>query len=54
MQANDMLDFWFVKLDDKRHYVDAKQEQNVVDHDFDPELSIELGARFDHVLVDEF
>ena len=45
-------------------YVDAKQAQNVVDYDdlllfwsemaSDPELSIELGARFDHVLVDEY
>ena len=45
-------------------YVDAKQAQNVVDYDDlllfwsemanDPELSVELGARFDHVLVDEY
>ena len=45
-------------------YVDAKQAQNVVDYDdlllfwsemsSDPELSIELGARFDHVLIDEY
>jgi len=45
-------------------YVDAKQEQNVLDYDdlllfwsemaSDPELGPELGARFDHVLVDEY
>ncbi|WP_288381960.1 ATP-dependent helicase [uncultured Massilia sp.] len=45
-------------------YVDAKQEQNVLDYDDlllfwaemagDPELGPELGARFDHVLVDEY
>lgn len=45
-------------------YVDAKQAQNVVDYDDlllfwsemanDPELSVELGARFHHVLVDEY
>jgi len=45
-------------------YVDAKQEQNVLDYDDlllfwaemagDPVLGRELGARFDHVLVDEY
>ena len=45
-------------------YVDAKQEQNVLDYDdlllfwsdmaTDPELGAELGALFDHVLVDEY
>jgi len=45
-------------------YVDAKQEQNVLDYDdlllfwaemaSDPELGPELGALFDHVMVDEY
>lgn len=45
-------------------YVDAKQAQNVLDYDdlllfwadmaADPELGPELGALFDHILVDEF
>ncbi|MES2299211.1 MAG: ATP-dependent helicase [Pseudomonadota bacterium] len=45
-------------------YVDAKQEQNVLDYDdlllfwaemvADPELGSEIGALFDHVLVDEY
>ncbi|MES2018920.1 MAG: ATP-dependent helicase [Pseudomonadota bacterium] len=45
-------------------YVDAKQEQNVLDYDdlllfwsdmaADPELGQELGGLFDHVLVDEY
>jgi DNA helicase-2/ATP-dependent DNA helicase PcrA len=45
-------------------YVDAKQEQNVLDYDdlllfwsemaSDPELGPEIGAMFDHVLVDEY
>lgn len=45
-------------------YVDAKQEQNVLDYDdlllfwaemaSDPELGLELGALFDHILVDEY
>ncbi len=45
-------------------YVDAKQEQNVLDYDdlllfwaemaSDPALGQELGALFDHVLVDEY
>jgi DNA helicase-2/ATP-dependent DNA helicase PcrA len=45
-------------------YVDAKQEQNVLDYDdlllfwaemvADPELGAEVGARFDHILVDEY
>ena len=45
-------------------YVDAKQEQNVLDYDdlllfwsemaSDPALGPELGALFDHVLVDEY
>jgi DNA helicase-2/ATP-dependent DNA helicase PcrA len=45
-------------------YVDAKQEQNVLDYDdlllfwaemaSDPELGPEIGALFDHVLVDEY
>lgn len=45
-------------------YVDAKQEQNVLDYDdlllfwaemaADPVLGPEIGARFDHVLVDEY
>jgi DNA helicase-2/ATP-dependent DNA helicase PcrA len=45
-------------------YVQAKQEQNVLDYDDlllfwsemmgEPSLAAELGARFDHVLVDEY
>ncbi len=45
-------------------YVEAKQEQNVLDYDdlllfwaemmADPELRADMGARFDHVLVDEY
>ncbi|MDB5962496.1 MAG: ATP-dependent helicase, partial [Massilia sp.] len=45
-------------------YVDAKQEQNVLDYDdlllfwadmaSDPEMGAALGALFDHVLVDEY
>lgn len=45
-------------------YVDAKQEQNVLDYDdlllfwaemaSDPELGPQVGASFDHVLVDEY
>ncbi|MEO8856772.1 MAG: ATP-dependent helicase [Burkholderiaceae bacterium] len=45
-------------------YVEAKQEQNVLDFDdlllfwermlAEPQLAAELGARFDHVLVDEY
>lgn len=45
-------------------YVQAKQEQNVLDYDdlllfwsemmADPELGAEVGARFDHVMVDEY
>ncbi len=45
-------------------YVDAKQEQNVLDYDdlllfwaemaADPELGAEIGGLFDHVLVDEY
>jgi DNA helicase-2/ATP-dependent DNA helicase PcrA len=45
-------------------YVEAKQEQNVLDYDdlllfwsemmADPELGPEVSARFDHVLVDEY
>jgi DNA helicase-2/ATP-dependent DNA helicase PcrA len=45
-------------------YVDAKQEQNVLDYDDlllfwsemvgDPELAVEVGGLFDHVLVDEY
>ncbi len=45
-------------------YVDAKQEQNVLDYDdlllfwsemvADEELSLEIGGRFDYVLVDEY
>jgi DNA helicase-2/ATP-dependent DNA helicase PcrA len=45
-------------------YVDAKQAQNVLDYDDlllywaqmvqEPALAAELGARFDHVLVDEY
>ena len=45
-------------------YVDAKQAQNVLDYDdlllfwsemmADPVLGAEVGARFDHVLVDEY
>jgi DNA helicase-2/ATP-dependent DNA helicase PcrA len=45
-------------------YVDSKQEQNVLDYDdlllfwsemaSDPELGPEIGALFDHVLVDEY
>ena len=45
-------------------YVDAKQEQNVLDYDdlllfwsemaSDPELGPEIGGLFDHVLVDEY
>ena len=45
-------------------YVDAKQEQNVLDYDDlllfwsemanDPELGVALGGLFDHLLVDEY
>ncbi|RSZ60181.1 ATP-dependent helicase [Massilia atriviolacea] len=45
-------------------YVDAKQEQNVLDYDdlllfwaemaADPELGAHIGSLFDHVLVDEY
>jgi DNA helicase-2/ATP-dependent DNA helicase PcrA len=45
-------------------YVEAKQKQNVLDYDdlllywaqavTDPQLAAEIGARFDHVLVDEY
>jgi len=45
-------------------YVDAKQQQNVLDYDdlllfwsemmLDADLAAEVGARFDHVLVDEY
>jgi DNA helicase-2/ATP-dependent DNA helicase PcrA len=45
-------------------YVEAKQQQNVLDYDdllafwadmmAEPELAAEVGARFDHVLVDEY
>ncbi|PZU93651.1 MAG: ATP-dependent DNA helicase [Chelatococcus sp.] len=45
-------------------YVDAKQQQNVLDYDdlllywaqavTDPELAADLGGRFDHVMVDEY
>lgn len=45
-------------------YVEAKQQQNVLDYDdllgfwadmmAEPALAAELGARFDHVLVDEY
>lgn len=45
-------------------YVEAKQSQNVLDYDdlllywahavSDPQLAAEIGARFDHVLVDEY
>jgi DNA helicase-2/ATP-dependent DNA helicase PcrA len=45
-------------------YVEAKQQQNVLDYDdllafwadmvAEPGLAAELGARFDHVLVDEY
>jgi DNA helicase-2/ATP-dependent DNA helicase PcrA len=45
-------------------YVEAKQQQNVLDYDdlllfwaemmAQPELAQELGARFDHLLVDEY
>ncbi len=45
-------------------YVEAKQEQNVLDYDdlllfwsemmAEPELGAEVGSRFDHVLVDEY
>jgi len=45
-------------------YVEAKQQQNVVDYDdlllfwsdmmAEPSLAAEIGARFDHVLVDEY
>ncbi len=45
-------------------YVETKQEQNVLDYDdlllfwaemmSEPTLAAELGARFDHVLVDEY
>lgn len=46
------------------NYVDAKQAQNVLDYDdlllfwsemvADEELELEVGGRFDHVLVDEY
>lgn len=45
-------------------YVEAKQRQNVLDYDdlllywaqtmADPDLAAEIGARFDHVMVDEY
>src|SRR5205085_9568053 len=45
-------------------YVEAKQQQNVLDYDdllsfwaemmAEPSLATEVGARFDHVLVDEY
>ena len=45
-------------------YVEAKQKQNVLDYDdlllywaqtmSDPGLALEIGGRFDHVLVDEY
>jgi DNA helicase II / ATP-dependent DNA helicase PcrA len=45
-------------------YVEAKQQQNVLDYDDlllfwaemvdEPALAMEIGARFDHVLVDEY
>ena len=45
-------------------YVEAKQEQHVLDYDdlllywaqmvAEPTLAGEIGARFDHVLVDEY
>jgi DNA helicase-2/ATP-dependent DNA helicase PcrA len=45
-------------------YVEAKQRQNVLDYDdlllywaqtmSDPALALEIGGRFDHVLVDEY
>ena len=45
-------------------YVEAKQRQNVLDYDdlllywvhamSDPEIAMDLGDRFDHVLVDEY
>lgn len=47
-----------------RAYVEAKLEQQVLDYDDlllywhvmmrDPDLAVEIGARFDHVLVDEY
>lgn len=45
-------------------YVEAKQVQNVLDYDDlllywaqmtgEPEIAVELGSRFDHILVDEY
>ena len=45
-------------------YVEAKQKQNVLDYDdlllywaqavTDPQLAAEIGAQFDHILVDEY
>ncbi len=45
-------------------YVEAKQQQNVLDYDdlllywaqamSDPDLATDVGARFDHVMVDEY
>lgn len=45
-------------------YVEAKQQQNVLDYDdlllywaqamTDPDLAADVGARFDHVMVDEY
>jgi DNA helicase-2/ATP-dependent DNA helicase PcrA len=45
-------------------YVEAKQQQNVLDYDdlllywaqmvSDPALAVEIGGRFDHVMVDEY
>ena len=45
-------------------YTDAKEKQNVVDYDdlllywaemmADPDLAMEVGERFDHVLIDEY
>lgn len=56
---------WEVQLRDLfATYVEAKQAQNVLDHDdlllywaqmvSDPDLASDIGARFDHVLVDEY
>lgn len=45
-------------------YVEEKQRQNVLDYDdlqlywaqmvSDPSLAVEIGGRFDHILVDEY
>ncbi|KRE03454.1 ATP-dependent DNA helicase [Bosea sp. Root670] len=56
---------WAAELKDLfAAYVDAKQQQNVLDYDdlllywaqamTDPDIAADIGARFDHVMVDEY